>query len=177
MLTLRDLANAIVEKLQERLSEGSELYGRKNNRVYPCKIMKVVEDDDETKYEVVWLDKDKKATGNSLVNGDELIKKLPFTRELLKSFIKECTYRNAPWVLHDKLAKKHGISTDPPEDLKGRISICNGLVICSRKRKKSENEEDAEVIDQAILPSYYFFFPPGKLNYLLDTVISFLLFW
>ena len=113
--------------------------------------MKVLKDDDKTKYEVAWLDKDKNVTGNSLVNGGDLIKKLPFTREVLKSFIKEYTNRNAPWVLHDQLAKKHGISTDPSEELKGKISISNGFVICTRKRKKDDDEEDAEVTDQGSL--------------------------
>lgn len=149
MLRLRDLINVIVEKLQKPLVEGSEHCGRRKSHIYPCKILKVVQEDDQTKYEVAWLDKDKKVTGSSFVNGDDLIKRLPFTRTVLKSFIKESTYRNAPWVLHVKLAKKYGISSDPPRELKGRISISNGLVVCSKKRKKDEVDEDVEVTDKA----------------------------
>lgn len=145
MLRLRDLINVIVEKLKKPLVEGSEHYGRKKSHIYPCKILNIVQEDDQTKYEVAWLDKDKKKTGSSFVNGDDLIKRLPFTRTVLKSFIKESTYRNAPWVLHVKLAKKYGISSDPPRELKGRISISNGLVVCSKKRKKN----DVEVTDKA----------------------------
>lgn len=142
MLTLKDLVNKIATKLQENVSEGTELYGKRNSRVYPCKIIKViVEEADKTQYEVVWLDNDKKITGNAVVNGEDLVrKKLPFTRDVLKSFIRESTYRSVPWVLHDKLARKHGISIDPPEELRSKFSFQDGRVVSNRKR--SRNEED-----------------------------------
>ncbi|KAG9129258.1 hypothetical protein Leryth_006472 [Lithospermum erythrorhizon] len=143
MAPLRDLANSIAAKLQEPLLEGCELLGKKNNRVYPCKIVKVLEDNDVTKYEVAWLDKDKKITGNALVKGEDLTRnKLPFTREVLKSFIRDSTYRNVPWVIHEELAKQHGISTDPPDELKDKISIQDGVVVNSKKRKKPEERKD-----------------------------------
>ncbi|KAI8535401.1 hypothetical protein RHMOL_Rhmol10G0171000 [Rhododendron molle] len=144
MLTLKDLANKIATKLQENLTEGTELYGKTNNRVYPCKIIKVlVEEADRTQYEVVWLDKDKKITGNAVVNVEDLVrKKLPFSREVLKSFIRESTYRSVPWVLHDNLARKHGISTDPPEELRSKVSFQEGRVVIIRKR--SVKEEDVQ---------------------------------
>lgn len=139
MLTLKDLVNTIAAKLQEHVLEGSELYGRKNNRIYPCKVVKVLKDSDKkTQYQVAWLDKDKKITSNAVVVGEDLIrKKLPFTREVLKSFIRESTYRSVPWVLHDKLALMHGISTDPPEELKGKVFLQDGLLVNNKKRKKS----------------------------------------
>ncbi|THF96451.1 hypothetical protein TEA_020638 [Camellia sinensis var. sinensis] len=144
MLTLKDLVNKIATKLQENVSEGTELYGKRNSRVYPCKIIKViVEEADKTQYEVVWLDNDKKITGNAVVNGEDLVrKKLPFTRDVLKSFIRESTYRSVPWVLHDKLARKHGISIDPPEELRSKFSFQDGRVVNNRKR--SRNEEDRQ---------------------------------
>lgn len=145
MLTLRDLVNAIAEKFEGRILEGSELYGMKNNHPSPCRIIKILEDDNKTKFEVVWLGEDLKAE-NELVNGEVFITKMPFTREVLKSFIRESTYRNVPWVLHEKLAKKYVISTDPPEVLKGMVSLCNGLVVCSKKRKKGEDEQGDKVI-------------------------------
>ncbi|KAL3528188.1 hypothetical protein ACH5RR_012844 [Cinchona calisaya] len=140
MLTLKDLVNSIAEKFQGQLLEGSELYGMKNNHAFPCKIIKIREEDATTKFEVVWLDKDKKVSGNALINAEDLITKLPFTRATLKSFIRESTYRNGPWVLHDKLARKYGISTNPPKELEGMISLRDGLVVYNRKRKNVEDE-------------------------------------
>ncbi|KAL8096409.1 uncharacterized protein LOC141698336 isoform X2 [Apium graveolens] len=139
MLKLNDLVSKISGKVQEGMLVGSELHGRKNNRIYPCKIMKVLaEDADKTQYQVAWLDKEKKVTGNAVVDGDDLIKKkLPYSRDVLKAFIKKSTYRSAPWVLHDELARKHGISTDPPEDVVSKMSVTD------RKRKrKDENKLD-----------------------------------
>ncbi|KAK1367067.1 DDT domain-containing protein [Heracleum sosnowskyi] len=138
MLKLNDLVRKISAKVQEGMLVGSELYGRKNNRIYPCKIMRVlVEESDKTQYQVAWLDKEKKVTGNAVVDGDDLIKKLPYSRDVLKSFVRESTYRSVPWVLHDELARKHGISTDPPEDIASKMSIAD------RKRKrKDENKLD-----------------------------------
>lgn len=144
MLSLKDLICTITAKLQEHWTEGVELYGRKDNGVYLCKILKVLEGADGTRYEVAWLDKDKKSIGIAVVNGEDLIrKKLPFSREVLKSFIRESTYRSVPWVLHDKLARKHGISVDPPEELRSKVSLKDGQVVSNKKRK---NEEDRENI-------------------------------
>lgn len=124
MLHLKELVSTIAAKLQERLLEGTEIYGRKNNRIYPCKIVKVIDEEvEKTQYQVEWLDKDKKVTENAVVSGEDLIKKkLPFGRDVLKAFIKESTCRSSPWVLHDKLALKYGISTILPEELRSKIS-------------------------------------------------------
>ncbi|MFS7895317.1 putative transcription factor & chromatin remodeling DDT family [Helianthus anomalus] len=153
MLPLRDLVTSISAKLKERLLEGTEIYGRKNNRIYPCKIVKVIDEEvEKTQYQVAWLDKDKKVTENAVVSGDDLIKrKLPFSRDVLKSFIRESTYRSAPWVLHDKLAQKYGISTNLPEELRDKISPKRKLSKKDqeanngeRKRKKLKNDEEIE---------------------------------
>ncbi|CAA2967409.1 Hypothetical predicted protein [Olea europaea subsp. europaea] len=142
MLTLKDLANSIAAKLQGPFSEGAVLYGKKDGRLHRCKIVKVPEEADKTEYEVAWLGSDNKVTGKALVKGEELTgKKLPFTRAVLKSFIKDSTYRSFPWVLHDSLAKKHGISTAPPRELKNKISIQDGLIVSNRKRKRSDDEK------------------------------------
>ncbi|PSR88080.1 DDT domain-containing protein [Actinidia chinensis var. chinensis] len=147
MLTLKDLANKIATKLQEHLSEGTELYGKRNNRVYPCKIIKVLaEEAGRTQYEVAWLDKDKKVTENAVLNGEDLVrKKLPFTRDVLKSFIRESTYRSVPWVLHDKLASKYGISTDSPEELRSNFSFQDGHMVRNRKRSRKEEASKEEL--------------------------------
>lgn len=160
MLKLKDLVNTIAEKLQERMLEGSELYGRKNNRIYPCKIVKVLtEEADKTQYQVAWLDKEKNITGNAVVDREDLIrKKLPFSRYVLKSFIRESTYRSVPWVLHDNLAQKHGISTDPPEEIRHKICLKDGRVVINRKRKKTEVNRCNNVIITDYL--FLFLFPP-----------------
>lgn len=145
MLSLKDLADTIATNLEERLYVGSEYYGRKDSGVHLCKILKVVKADNKiTKYEVAWLDKNKKTTENGLLDGENLVKKkLPFSRNILKSFIRESTYRSFPWVLHEKLAQKHDISIDPPQELRSKIFPQNGLVVC-KKRKKNEEEMKEE---------------------------------
>lgn len=147
MLSLKDLANTIAIKLQGCLSEGSELYGTMNSCVYPCKIVRVLENE-KPLYEVAWQDKYDKVRENTLLKEEDLIvKKLPCSKGALKLFIRESTYHSIPWVLHDKLAKDHGIPTHPPEELKGRFSLQDGLVVTNRKRKKSgDRKNDAVTI-------------------------------
>lgn len=144
MLSLKDLGDAVAQKLQGCLSEGSEFYGRKHNHVYSCKIERVVKDGKKTRYEVAWLDKYEKLPENTTIDEEDLIRcKQRFSRAFLRSFIRESTYRSIPWVLHEKLAKKHGIPTDPPVDLKDHFFMQDGVVI-NRKRKKSEDIEAKE---------------------------------
>lgn len=141
MLPLRDLLVAVTSKLQDTLVEGLELQGKRNGCVCSCKIIKVLDDKEGKRYEVAWLDNDKddNMNGNAVVSeGDLIKKKLPYTRNVLKSFIKESTYRNVPWVIHNNLASKYGIPTDPPEELKGKVSVLNGCIISCRKRKKHD---------------------------------------
>ncbi|CAK9316404.1 unnamed protein product [Citrullus colocynthis] len=142
MLSLKDLADTVALKLQECLFVGTELYGRKDDQIYPCKIVKVLENvADEVQYEVIWLDKNKKETETALLNAEDLVqKKPPLSRRFLKSFIRESTYRSAPWVLHDKLAQNHGISTDLPQELRSKAFFRDGLLVCSKKRKTNDLE-------------------------------------
>ncbi|XP_020226250.1 DDT domain-containing protein DDB_G0282237 [Cajanus cajan] len=146
MLPLKDLADFIAEKLQKRLFVGAELHGKKDDGVHPCKILKVIQKGvDKFCYEVAWLDKNKNISERAEVSAEDLVHKKPlFSRNILKSFIRESTYRNAPWVLHDELAKNHGISTDIPEELRGRVFFKDGLLICSKKRKNEESLEDSD---------------------------------
>jgi len=141
MLPLKDLADSIGEKLQKRLFVGAELHGKKGDGVHPCRILKVIQKGVDTFcYEVAWLDKNKSISEQAELCAEDLVHKKPlFSRNILKSFIRESTCRNAPWVLHDELAKSHGISTDIPEELRGRVFYRDGLLICSKKRK---NEVD-----------------------------------
>ncbi|CAN4115326.1 unnamed protein product [Withania somnifera] len=145
MLSLKDLGDAVAQKLQGCLSEGSELYGRKNNHVYSCKIERVVKDGEKARYEVAWLDKYEKLPENTSIDEEDLIRcKLRFSRAFLRSFIRESTYRSIPWVLHENLAKKHEIPTDPPDELKDQYFMQDGVVVINRKRKKSEDREGKE---------------------------------
>ncbi|KAF9608510.1 hypothetical protein IFM89_009876, partial [Coptis chinensis] len=135
-LKLIDIVNNICKRLQERLSEGDELYGRKDQSVCACKILKVLGDAEKSSYEVGWIDKDKNVIDHSVVRAEDLIrKKLPFTREVLKSFIRESTSRSFPWILHEKLARRYGVSTEVPEELRDKISPKG-----KKKRKKIETE-------------------------------------
>ncbi|XP_027341484.1 DDT domain-containing protein DDB_G0282237-like [Abrus precatorius] len=146
MLPLKDLADSIAEKLQECLFVGAELYGKKDDGVCPCKILKVIKKGvGKVCYEVAWLDKNKNISEKEEVRAEDLVQKKPLlSRNILKSFIRESTYRNAPWVLHDELAKNHGISTDVPEVLRGRFFFKDGLVVCSKKRKNEESTKDTD---------------------------------
>ncbi|XP_073058027.1 uncharacterized protein [Primulina eburnea] len=143
MLNLKDLVNSIAAKLQGPFTVGAELYGMKDGRLYPCKIVKVLhEDANRTQYEIAWLSSDHEMKGKIIVNADEFLgKNPPLSKRFLKSFIKDSTYRSLPWVIHDNLARKHGISTAPPFELKSKISIQDGLVVCNRKRKKNEDKQ------------------------------------
>lgn len=152
-LPLSDLARKIKAELQENLVEGAKLQGKKDGCVFPCKIIKVLDEEaGKGRYEVAWLDNDAKINGNAKTNGnavvgeDDLVrKKLPFGREVLKSYIRESTYRSHPWVIQNNLALRYGIPTDPPEDLKGKISFLNGCVINNKKRKRSKESEEGSV--------------------------------
>ncbi|KAF5745091.1 DDT domain-containing protein [Tripterygium wilfordii] len=143
MLSLKDLADTIATKLQDCLFVGAELLGRKDGGLFFCKILKAVEGGDKARYEVAWLDRYKKVVENTIANREDLVcRKLPFSRQVLKSFIRESTYRSSPWVLHDKLAQKHEISTNPPEELRSKVFVQDGLIVCHKKRRKTEDDEN-----------------------------------
>lgn len=170
MLNLNDLVNSIASKFKGRFIEGHEFYGRKDGRVHPCKIVKVFEVSDRKQYEIEWLRDDQKMRGKALVNGDELtVRNPPFTKQVLKSFIKDSTYRSFPWLLHENLAKKHGISTIPPQEIKSYISPQNGLVVCSRKRKKSGETQSGKV-NLILYLTYIFLCSLGSLSIKIVSV-------
>ncbi|KAJ8442237.1 hypothetical protein Cgig2_005177 [Carnegiea gigantea] len=138
MLPLSDLVRKIRKDLQPSLVEGAELYGKKDGHVQACKLVKVLDEETgKTQYEVAWLD-DAKMNDSVVVGEEDLIhKKLPFGREVLKSYIRKSTYRSLPWVVHHNLASKYGIPTDPPEELKSKMSFLNGYIVTNKKRKKN----------------------------------------
>ncbi|XP_021742102.1 DDT domain-containing protein DDB_G0282237-like isoform X2 [Chenopodium quinoa] len=144
MLPLSDLVRKIKAELQESLVEGAKLQGKKDGCVHSCKIIKVLDEEaGKGRYEVAWLDNDDKISGTAVVGEEDFVrKKLPFGREVLKSYIRESTYRSLPWVIHNNLASKYGIPTDTPEELKGKISFLNGCVIKNKKRKTSKDPQE-----------------------------------
>ncbi|PON48734.1 WSTF/Acf1/Cbp [Parasponia andersonii] len=146
MLSLKDLADTISAKLQDHVFVGAELYARKDTSEYLCRIVKVLEEGDTVRYKVAWLDRNKKVVETSFVKREDLIqKKLPFSRNVWKSFIRESTYRSAPWILHEKLAQKHGISTELPQDLRSKVFLQNGLIFCAKKRKKNQEGKNNDL--------------------------------
>ncbi|XWS41143.1 hypothetical protein CRYUN_Cryun17cG0054800 [Craigia yunnanensis] len=150
MLPLRDLADVIAKKLQKDLFVGAQLYGRKDGGLYPCRVLKLVENGiDKIQYEVAWVGKSKKTTENAILLGEDLVwKKIPFSRSILKSFIRESTCRSIPWVLHEKLAQKYGISTDPPKDLRSRFFFQDGQLVNRTKKRKNENRNNVVEVNE-----------------------------
>ncbi|CAI0430905.1 unnamed protein product [Linum tenue] len=185
MLPLKDLADTISAKLQEHKYVGDELHARRGDIFFPCKILKVVGDSNgKTSYEIRWLERNKKVSETSVVNGDDLIRKKKLcSRDILKSFIRESTYRRDPWVLHERLAAKHGISSDPPEELKDKVSVLDGVII-DKKRKTAGVElikypiEDLLVLPAADDPVFTERpLPSREFNVPMDCVGDLLLVW
>lgn len=152
MLPLKDLADTIATKFENWLFVGAEVYGKKDDNLQPCKILKVIEvDGNKSQYEVAWLDRNKRTSENSILNEENVIrKKLPFSRRFFKSFIRDSTYRNLPWVLHEKLAQKHNISAVPPLELRDRVFFQNGVLVCKKRRKSEEEENEVNIYFQVI---------------------------
>ncbi|XP_078172356.1 DDT domain-containing protein isoform X2 [Carex rostrata] len=144
-LNLSDLVDKIWTKMQEDTFEGSEMHARKEDSTLPCRILKIMTDGSTSKYEVGWLNREKKVTGTSVLNFDDLIRKRPpLSRNMLKVFIKESTSQNAPWVIREDLAKKFGLPTNPPEEMMSKLVFQNGFIRCTKQTKRAiqENSED-----------------------------------
>uniref|UniRef100_J3LY46 DDT domain-containing protein n=1 Tax=Oryza brachyantha TaxID=4533 RepID=J3LY46_ORYBR len=151
-LSLTDLVNKIYGTLQEEFFERLELNGRKDGSVSACKILKVIIGSGNTKtYEVGWIGQDNAVTSTSVVQADDLLirKKARAGRSMLKIFIRESTSQNSPWIIHANLAKKYGITTEPPKDLLNGQGLPklrgleNGTTTDGRKKlKKGEPIDD-----------------------------------
>lgn len=69
-------------------------------------------------YEVGWLLRDKTIISTSVIKGEDLIhRRPPVSRNTLKIFIRDATSQNAPWVIHENLAKRYGIPIEPLNDM------------------------------------------------------------
>ncbi|KAH0887956.1 hypothetical protein HID58_050385 [Brassica napus] len=152
-LSLKDLADTVATKLQSCFFTGAELYANRDGELHPCRILEMVTDEDgEPQYKLGFLDKDKEINESAVLSGEDLSwKKFPFSRNFLKSFIRESTCRSIPWVVNEYLAKAHGISRKIPKELHDKYVFQNGELVQQRKqddktgsengkRKRAENE-------------------------------------
>lgn len=141
MLNLNDLIAMIYERLKDSFVEGEELHGKKDATIRPCKILEILTINEHRSCKLGWLDKSGNVTSTSIGDSRILIrKKLPFTKDLLKLYIKESTLQNNPWVLRDKLANDHGISTEVPEELREKIATNLNFSGRCKTRERSELE-------------------------------------
>ncbi|KAJ4908630.1 DDT domain-containing protein [Raphanus sativus] len=156
-LSLKDLADKIANELQNCLFSGAELYVNRAGELHPCRILEIVTDGDgEPRYKVGFLDKDKEINEKAVLSREDLSwKKFPFSRNFLKSFIRESTCRSIPWVVNEYLAKAHGITRKIPKELQDKYVFQNGELVRQKKqedktgrengkRKRAENERHVE---------------------------------
>ncbi|KAG2300763.1 hypothetical protein Bca52824_037235 [Brassica carinata] len=136
-LSLKDLADTIATELQNCFFAGAELYGNRDEELHPCRILNIVTDEDsEPQYEVGFLDKDKEIIEKAVLSVEDLSwKKFPFSRNFLKSFIRESTCHSIPWVVNEYLAKAHGINRNIPKELQDKYVFRNGELVQQRKQE------------------------------------------
>ncbi|XP_024383806.1 uncharacterized protein [Physcomitrium patens] len=115
-LRVDELVDRIYKIFKERFVPGEEVTGVQDEALGTCRILKVFnqEEDRSPLYEVAWLDDEGRKTGTSQIVAENLRrKKQPFSRVLLKAFIRESASsglsRNSAWSVHEKLARKFKI--------------------------------------------------------------------
>ncbi|CAF2119013.1 unnamed protein product [Brassica napus] len=145
-LSLKDLADTIATKLQSCFFTGAELYANRDGELHPCRILEMVTDEDgEPQYKVGFLDKDEEINESAVLSGEDLSwKKFPFSRNFLKSFIRESTCRSIPWVVNEYLAKAHGISRKIPKELQDKYVFQNGELVQQRKQDDKTGRENGK---------------------------------
>ncbi|KAL9278884.1 putative transcription factor & chromatin remodeling DDT family [Arabidopsis thaliana] len=143
-LSLKDLADKIATELQDCFFPGAELFGERDGELHPCKILRIVSDgDSKPQYEVGFLDKNKEVDDNTVLFGEDLSwKKFPFSRNFLKSFIRDSTCHSIPWVVNDYLAKAHEITRKIPKELQNKYVFQNGELVQQRKQEDKTGREN-----------------------------------
>ncbi|CAM6129493.1 unnamed protein product [Calypogeia fissa] len=124
-LRLDELVDRIYKEFKDQYVQNEEVLGKAAESFSACKILKVLQHPtrEERHYEVGWLDEHGKRFGTSTESAKNLLrKKYPFTRALLKAFIRESAVtgpsRNSSfWCVKNKLAKKYKIPIDPPANI------------------------------------------------------------
>uniref|UniRef100_A0A0E0CLZ3 DDT domain-containing protein n=1 Tax=Oryza meridionalis TaxID=40149 RepID=A0A0E0CLZ3_9ORYZ len=148
-LGLYELVEKIYASLQEAVFEGLELYAKQDGLEAACRILKILGSDGTKMYEVGWLLRDKTIISTSVIKGEDLIhRRPPVSRNTLKIFIRDATSQNAPWVIHENLAKRYGIPIEPPNDMmfgeglqkKGRKRREDGPMGDPKKKMKNDEE-------------------------------------
>lgn len=117
-LGLYELVDKIYASLLEEVFEGIELHANKDGNVAPCKILKILDSGGTKMCEVGWIRKGKAITNTSVIKAADLFyRRAPVSRNTLKFFIRDATSQSNPWVIHENLAKKFGITIEPPDSV------------------------------------------------------------
>jgi hypothetical protein len=127
-LRIDELVDSLYKDFKERFVVGEVVTGTRgegsSTSTCMCQILKVLKEEgkkDETpRYNVAWLDDNNRKIGISKESADDLKRKQhPFSRALLKAFVRESASsgpsRNSPWSVHDKQARKYKIPLVAPE--------------------------------------------------------------
>jgi hypothetical protein len=121
-LRIDELVDRVYKDFKERFVVGEEVTGVRDEVPSLCRVLKVLgqAEDENPLYEVAWLHDEGKKVHTSRVSGDNLRRrKHPFSRVLLKAFIRESASsgpsRSSAWFVHDKLARKYKIPIEAPE--------------------------------------------------------------
>ncbi|KAF8045543.1 hypothetical protein N665_4732s0002 [Sinapis alba] len=157
--SLKDLADTIATELQNCFFSGAELYGNRHGELHLCRILEIVTDgDSKPGYKVGFLDKDTEINEKAVLSGEDLSwKKFPFSRNFLKSFIRESTCHSIPWVVNEYLAKAHDITRKIPKELQDKYVFQKGELVQQRKqedkngrekRKRKRAENDRHVAEE-----------------------------
>lgn len=118
-----ELVDRVYKEFKDQFVLNEEVLGKSAESFSACKILKVLQAStkEEHHYEVGWLDEHGKRYGMSTEPAKNLIrKKYPFTRALLKAFIREAaesgtrSSKNSIWCVKNKLARKYKIPVEPP---------------------------------------------------------------
>ncbi|KAL3684941.1 hypothetical protein R1sor_002963 [Riccia sorocarpa] len=119
-----ELVDRIYKQFKDRFVVNEEALGKSGDSLCACKILKVLPHgkDNSNRYEVAWLDAEGKKYATSIEPEAKLTRKRPpFTRALLKTFIREAAScgnsRNSLWLVNSKLARKYKIPVEPPKQV------------------------------------------------------------
>ncbi|CAM6024856.1 unnamed protein product [Sphagnum balticum] len=158
-LRIDELVDRLYKNFKERFVVGEVVVGVHEASPCMCRILKILEDanDGSHQYEVAWLDDDNRRIGTSKESADNLKrKKVPFSRALLKAFVRESASsgpsRNSPWSVHDKHARKYKIALVAPEQIKPKETPSKRTPPSERGRRK-EQPIQYPIEDSQVKPS------------------------
>jgi len=154
-LRIDELVDRLYKNFKETFVVGEVVVGVREASPCMCRILKVLEDekDGSHQYEVAWLDDDNRRIGTSKESADNLKrKKVPFSRALLKAFVRESASsgpsRNSPWSVHDKHARKYKIALVAPEQIKPKETPSKRTPPSERGRRNEVDETKRQANSQ-----------------------------